>query len=411
MMTRSMTTRALVLPTLLALGSLAVSAPAQETRPLRIFVLAGQSNMQGHAHARTLPSLELSPHTAPLLAKILAADGSPRAYEEVRVASYGSAETERVGALSVGFGADARGPKLGPELGFGIAMHERLEGPILLIKTAWGGKSLHTDFRPPSAGPYVFDATQLEALTKQGKDLEAIRAEKAAATGHCYRAMIEHVRSVLADLPRVYPGYDAKRGYELSGFVWFQGWNDMVDGGAYPRRGEAGGYDAYSEVLGHLIRDVRKDLAAPELPFVIGVLGVGGPVELYPPDQKRYVAVHESFRKAMEAPASWPEFRGKVVAVRTETCWDQEVAALRLRERELQTELRRLEEERKAGKLSAEAANAARAKLRAATFTPRELRLLDESVSNAEYHYLGSARILVPIGIAFAEALFRLERR
>ena len=187
--------------------------------------------------------------------------------------------------------------------------------------------------------------------------------------------------------------------------------NDMVDGGAYPRRGEPGGYDAYSEVLGHLIRDFRKDLSAPALPFVIGVLGVGGPVDLYPPDQKRYVAIHESFRKAMEAPASWPEFRGNVVAVRTETYWDQEVAALRLRERDLQPELRRLEEERKAGKLRAEEANAARAKLRAATFTPRELRLLDESVSNAEYHYLGSARILVPIGIAFAEALFRLEKR
>jgi hypothetical protein len=411
MMTRSIVPRAFALAALLALGSLATSAGAQETRPLRVFVLAGQSNMQGHAHARTVPSLELSPHTAPLLAKIHAADGSPRVYEEVRVASLGSAEEERVGNLSIGFGADERGPKLGPELGFGIAMHERLAGPILLIKTAWGGKSLHTDFRPPSAGRYEFDAAQLAAFTKEGKDQEAMRAEKDAATGRSYRAMIDYVRSILADLPRVVPGYDAEKGYELAGFVWFQGWNDMVDGGAYPRRGEPGGYDAYSEVLGHLIRDVRKDLSAPALPFVIGVLGVGGPVDLYPPDQKRYVAIHESFRKAMEAPASWPEFRGNVVAVRTETFWDQEVAALRLRERDLQPELRRFEEERKAGKLRAEEANAARAKLRAATFTPRELRLLDESVSNAEYHYLGSARILVPIGNAFAEALFRLEKR
>jgi len=26
------------------------------------------------------------------------------------------------------------------------------------------------------------------------------------------------------------PNYDKSRGYELTGLVWFQGWNDMVDG-------------------------------------------------------------------------------------------------------------------------------------------------------------------------------------
>jgi hypothetical protein len=41
--------------------------------------------------------------------------------------------------------------------------------PILLIKTAWGGKSLHTDFHPPSAGPHGFNETQLAQFQKQGK--------------------------------------------------------------------------------------------------------------------------------------------------------------------------------------------------------------------------------------------------
>ena len=31
---------------------------------------------------------------------------------------------------------------------------------MLIIKTAWGGKSLHTDFRPPSAGPYQLNDYQ-----------------------------------------------------------------------------------------------------------------------------------------------------------------------------------------------------------------------------------------------------------
>ncbi len=46
--------------------------------------------------------------------------------------------------------------------------------------------------------------------------------------------MIDHVKHVLADPKRVCPQYDPSQGYELAGFVWFQGWNDMVNSGVYP---------------------------------------------------------------------------------------------------------------------------------------------------------------------------------
>ena len=49
-----------------------------------------------------------------------------------------------------------------------------------------------------------------------------------------YRAMIEHVKKVLADPKQVCPEYDEKAGYELAGFVWFQGFKDLVDGQTYP---------------------------------------------------------------------------------------------------------------------------------------------------------------------------------
>jgi alpha-galactosidase len=62
----------------------------------------------------------------------------------------------------------------------------------------------------------------------------------------------------------------------------------MVDSGTYANRDKPGGYDAYSTAMAHFIRDVRKDLNAPKLPFVIGVLGVGGPTADYGPDQQRY---------------------------------------------------------------------------------------------------------------------------
>ena len=120
-------------------------------------------------------------------------------------------------------------------------------------------------------------AAAFTALPAQaGKDLDAIKAEKNKETGRYYRLMIEHVRHVLSDIKRVCPAYDEKQGFELSGFAWLQGWNELVDSGVYPNRNKPGGYDAYSEAMAHFIRDVREDLNAPKMPFVIGVLGVGG---------------------------------------------------------------------------------------------------------------------------------------
>jgi alpha-galactosidase len=371
--------------------------PRDVTGPLKVFILAGQSNMQGHAHVRTFDAMSLDPKTAPILEEMRNADGTPRVCENVWISSIGSADEEQIGALTVGFGAKARGPKIGPELTFGLYVQKRLDEPILIIKTAWGGKSLHTDFRPPSAGPYEFNDAQLKRLEKQGKDVDAVKADRAKASGHYYRLMTDHVRRVLADIPRVYPDHDPRQGYELAGFVWFQGWNDMVDRGVYPDRGRPGGYDEYSRLLAQFIRDIRRDLSAPKMPFVIGVMGVGGPIEMYSPEQQRYKGVHGNFRDAMAAPAALPEFRGNVVAVQTAEYWDMEVVALRTREARM-----------KDGELSREEGEAALERLYSSIFSARELVILRESTSNAEYHYLGSARIVARIGKAFAEAMVEL---
>ena len=43
--------------------------------------------------------------------------------------------------------------------------------------------------------------------------------------------------------------------------------------------------------------------------------------------------------------------------------------------------------------------------MRAKEFTASELAILEKGVSNAEYHYLGCAKIIAQIGKGFAEAL------
>lgn len=371
-------------------------------KPLKVFVLCGQSNMQGHAQTRTLEHLGMDPKTAPILKKLQNEDGAFTVSDDVWI-TYLSSEGEKSGKLTAGFGASD--DKIGPEWTFGIYMQEELGEPILLIKTAWGGKSLNTDFRSPGAGPYEFNESQIENFKKQNKELEEIRKEKDEATGHYYRLTMDYVKRVLSDVKSVYPEYDTSEGYELAGFVWFQGWNDMVDRGTYPDRDQAGGYDAYSDALVHFIRDIRKDLSAPNLPFVIGVMGAGGPVADYGPDQKRYAGVHQNFRDAMAAPAKMEEFQGNVKAVLTEIYWDQELTALRKKQNEMNAAFRKLQTD---NDWSREEADTAREKLRKEMFTEKEWKTLQVGVSNQEYHYLGSGKVLGQIGKGFAEAMAEL---
>lgn len=387
------------------LGYLQCSLEAASDRPLKVFILAGQSNMQGHAHVRTFDAMRLKPSTAGLLSHMRNSDGTPVVCENVWISSIGSSAEEKIGQLTTGYGADARGPKIGPEFTFGITASRLLDEPILIIKTAWGGKSLHTDFRPPTVGPYEFSNDQVERLLKQGKDVAKIKADKVAATGHYYRLMLKHIEHVLNDIPRVCPNYDATKGYELAGFVWFQGWNDMVDSGVYPSRDQPGGYDQYSDLLTQFIRDVRDDLHSPELPFVIGVMGVGGPTDQYGVDERRYQSVHQNFRDAMAAPASLPEFSKNVVTVFTEEFWDMDVVRLRARERTFKPKIDDIKAAMKAKTIEREAGQSEIEQRYTAEFNERELEQLQESTSNFDFHYMGSAGIIAQIGAAFAEAV------
>ena len=391
--------------TLLALAALLCGHSfAAEKKPLQVFILAGQSNMQGHAKVSTFEHIGMDPATKPMLAEMLGAGGKPKVCERVWISSIGCAETEQTGKLTAGFGATTE--KIGPEFTFGLDMQKFTDAPILLIKTSWGGKSLNTDFRPPSAGPYVFNETQLAAFQKQGKDVAAMKAEKEKATGVYYRMMVEHVKMVLGDIKRVVPDYDAAQGYELAGFAWFQGWNDMVDSSTYPNRDKPGGYEAYSVVLAHFIRDVRRDLNAPQLPFVIGVLGVGGPTADYGPGEQRYKATHQNFRDAMAAPARLPEFQGNVAAVLAEKYWDRELTAAKAKANDLQQRAKKLAKE---GGLKPAEEKATLDKSLAEGLTERERMVLEKGISNFEFHYLGSAKILGGVGKGLAEALAELK--
>jgi alpha-galactosidase len=402
----------------LLLAASALAGGQISAAPLKVYILVGQSNMEGHAKIETFDYIGDDPATAPLLKQMRGSDGKPTVCENVWI-SYltgkhdGSANGEGFGKLTAGYGARGDRPtedggKIGPEFTFGLMMDAALDEPVLIIKTAWGGRSLNTEFRPPSAGPYELNDYQKKLYYGPPghgvpKDMNEWLAEKKQETGRFYRYMVEHVKHVLADPKRVCPAYDAKDGYEIAGFVWFQGFNDMVDGHTYPDRGKPGRFADYSDLLAHFIRDVRKDLNAPEMPFVIGVIGVGG---------AKADGDNLAFREAMTAPSLLPEFQGNVFAAPTAPFWSEELAAIDEKRQQVRQMGHYLNSKHKDhanadGKMSEEEKRAYLKDYEAKLITPADLALWERGASNAGYHYLGCAKTFALMGKAFAEALLK----
>jgi len=331
---------------------LMVASPGFAGEKLKVFILAGQSNMVGHARAHTIATLyhsddardkelvelvfdegsgvskkmldeqltlgrkidELTggisndkikamspgPEKTAFEAEVKKLKDAHEAYKQNVTSS--SVVSNRVyinsiadrnkksGKLGVGYGGD--GKKIGPEYAFGLSIAEKIDGPILLIKTSWGGKSLHYNFRPPSAGAY-----ELNKKEKSGDKADEIKMN----AGLNYRMMNEAVHNVLANLKDHHPAYDAKADFEVSGFVWFQGFNDQFS----PEF-----RDNYKANMITFIKDVRQEYKVPKMPFVIGVLGTGMTAEK--------VAANPVSVGQREA-AKTPEFKDNVASVESYT--------------------------------------------------------------------------------------------
>lgn len=393
-------------PLLLAVLGAVLTLNPLAAAPLKVYLMAGQSNMQGFCSVNTFPQIEADPITAPILKKMVNPDGTPRVHANVWISTSGCAKDATPGQLTTGFGG-GKGDRIGPELTFGIYMQEHLKEPILIIKTAWGGKSLCRDFRPPSAGVHPLHTQVIEKLRAENKDTAGLETEYAERHGKYYRLMIGHAKSVLSDINKVYPGYDPAQGYEVAGFVWFQGENDF-GGDSYPNAGKPGGFDEYTRLLACLIRDVRKELKAPEMKAVIGVLGFNGELETkrFRQIEPEHIPWLRDFRMAMAAPAAMPEFKSTVAAVRTEDFWEPKLEELQGRWKNVKAKNGDL----KAQGLSKEAQKTAMDEYLKTVYTPEEWKLMETGVSHACYHYLGSAKIMARIGKAFAEAMIDMKK-
>src|SRR5210317_2073824 len=83
----------------------------QAAEPLKIFILAGQSNMEGQARLRTLEGIGMDPATKPLYDKLVGKDGKPRVYKDVSIVGFNGKLDDPVvkqGPFTFGFGGTLR---------------------------------------------------------------------------------------------------------------------------------------------------------------------------------------------------------------------------------------------------------------------------------------------------------------
>ena len=299
----------------------ALSLAAPE-RPMKVFILAGQSNMEGHGQIPSLDHLGDHPKYGHLLKLLKNADGSWAIRQDVTISYRAEPRKEQCGPLTVGWGATDH--EIGPELMFGTIMGEHYQERVLLIKTAWGGKDVFCDFRSPGAGlPAGEEAALLEKQASGGRKREI---------GLYYRKMVSEIKECLAHVGDVVPDYRGQ-GYQIVGLAWFQGWNDYCQWSARlgDRQVGLGIIDRYSHNLAAMFRDLRQDLGVPDMPIVIGELGVGGhgmTIRAENPRDREAVAM-VTFRQAQKAVADDPSLKN-VTFVPTLDFWDTRLEELRV---------------------------------------------------------------------------------
>lgn len=335
---------------MLAAAALACHAQAaQKKGPVKVFILAGQSNMDGQANIATIDFLaeDPDPARAALLKKFKPDGKTPVVRDDVWCTS-GSV----YGNLQPGHGGrkhyERLGSNIGPEYAFGYFMAEASQQQILLIKHAPGGQSLYQNFRPPSAG--------------------LPEGAKAEDFGGQYRSMVQHVHETLDHLKQHFPAYDEKAGYEMAGFVWFQGYNDMFN--------ETGRAE-YGKNLVCLINDLRKEFKAPKMPVVVGIMGVNGP--------RNEIGKQKAVRDGQRYVNTVPEFKGNVKAIESAPLLHPKVLELRC-----------------AGWLYPER------DLKKTPITPEEQAMLSRACSSQGFHYFGEGRFFILLGKAMAETMLEL---
>lgn len=251
-------------------------------QPLKVYLLAGQSNMVGQgvvAGEETPGTIEFCVANDESGKYEFLADKRGKLVEQEDVWIYyerdGEVLTEN---LSPRFGRTDE--LVGPEISFGEQIQKQEGEQILLIKTAWGGKSLGKDFRPPSAG---------------------------GETGFYYQEMVRCIHDALDNLGKHFPKSKRYQGYEIAGLFWHQGWNDRVNKNFTAE---------YTSNMEHFIKDLRAEFKT-DFSVVIATTGMATKRDAANGNPPKEHAIE----KAQLAVAKVRGFKGNVAVVDARKLW------------------------------------------------------------------------------------------
>lgn len=262
---------------------------------VKVFILAGQSNMVGYGHSEggkggpggpgSLRHLAVNndkypeyDYTSLLVDPAQPATSAWKTRPNIKVWWRNGVRGHLGGPVGKGnLGSPFRGANekwFGPEYAFGQVVGDHYgDDDVLIVKAAWGGRKLVTGFRSPNA-----------------------TAARGGTVGPFYKGMFADIREVLGGLGKEFPEWDG-RGYQIVGFAWHQGTSDKSPSIAA---------EEYKHNLPDFIDAVRTEFGKPDLPFVIATTGMSnvGPAEPHPYDGYHAVEKAQLWVAGVKRPAN-----------------------------------------------------------------------------------------------------------
>jgi hypothetical protein len=296
--------------------------PADHSKKVKVYVLFGQSNMLGFGRVgprETKGSLEFMVKEKGKYPFLVDDAGQWVARQDVRYVhvmdqrGVDYRDLEKFGDMRNEWLVPNR--SFGPELGFGHVLGQFHDEPVLLLKACIGNRSLGWDLLPPDSERFEFEVTERggRKVTKVFAGYKDVANFWDKGTepkpvpwyaGRQYDADVAHAKAVLKNLTKYVPGYQGQ-GYEIAGFVWWQGHKDQSEALA----------SRYELNLVNLIKSLRKDFGAPDAKFVLAT-GCGNPGR-----EGLGLKIAEAQLAVDGGRGKYTEFKGNVKAVDTRAFW------------------------------------------------------------------------------------------
>ncbi len=243
--------------------------PADMDKPVKVFILLGQSNMVGAGKVKgdKEGSLEHAVKTEKLYPFLSDSEGNWTERKDVRYVRYMIGKEHNNEWMTI------PGGKIGPELGIGHKLGNALDEPVMVLKSCIGNRSLGWDLLPPGSEGYEFESKdkksgEMKTYVYAGYKESPLKWEKGTEpkpiawyAGKQYDTDVADAKTVLSDLETYYPG---AKGYEVAGFFYWQGDKDRYDQAHASR---------YEKNFVNLIAHLRKDFDASDAKFVCATLG------------------------------------------------------------------------------------------------------------------------------------------